>query len=135
MRSKRRRLLTGALEADPAQRALELGHLGSDALEVVIRERKKPHRGARDDRRRPLSRQEKSDLAEPVAGTEGLSLLTAIGSNSSLSLLDEVDGGSVVVERDDLDTSVNTDLSHRFSERVELRIGKIREEWEGPNSS
>ena len=35
MRSKRRRLLTGALEADPAQRALELGHLGSDALEVV----------------------------------------------------------------------------------------------------
>ena len=95
--------------------------------------RKKPHRRARDDRCRPLSRQEECDLAERVAGTQRLSRLTAIGSNIRLSLFDEIDGGSVVIERDDLDTGVNTDLRHHFRERIKLRIGKIREDWEGSN--
>ena len=92
--TRARSLLTRAIEADLAQRLFELGHTGSNALEVVIGEREKSHRGARDDRRRPLPRQEEPDLAERVAGADGLGVLTALGSDLRLSLLDEVDGGA-----------------------------------------
>ena len=100
-------LPTRALEAELAQRAFELGHTCSDALEVLIGEEEEPHRRARRDRGRPLSRQKGRDLAEGVARAECLGRLATVGQDSGLALFDEVDGGSVAVERGDRGTRLD----------------------------
>ena len=74
------------LEAEPTQRAFELGYTCPDALEVLTREEEKPHSRARHDAGRPLSRQEECDLPERVAGAEGLAGLTKVGQDVGLSL-------------------------------------------------
>src|SRR5512144_947301 len=107
-----RGLPTGALKAQAAQRALELGHTCPDALEVVTEEREEPHRRARQDRGRPLSRQEECDLAERIARPESLGRFTTGAQYIGLSLLDEVDGGSVVVDRNDFGARFDLDLTH-----------------------
>jgi sugar lactone lactonase YvrE len=106
-------LPTRTRKAEAAQRAFELGHTCSDALEVLTGEREKTHRGARHDRGCPLSRQEECDLAERVARAENLGRLATVGQDIGLSLFDEVDRGSVVVQRDDLGTRSDLDLTHR----------------------
>ena len=93
-----------------AQRAFELGHTWSDALEVLIGEEEEPHRRARRDRGRPLSSQKGRDLAEGVARAECLGRLATVGQDSGLALFDEVDGGSVAVERGDRGTRLDLEL-------------------------
>jgi hypothetical protein len=122
------RLPTRALEAESEQQAFELGYTWSDALEVLIGEQEEPHRRARRDRGRPLSRQEGRDLAECVAGAECRGRLATFGQDSGLALFDEVDGGSVAVERDDRGTRLDLELPHRRRELVELRRRKIGED-------
>ena len=53
------RLPTRALDAEAAQRALELGYTFLYAFEVLTGEREEPHPRARHDRGRPLAGQEK----------------------------------------------------------------------------
>jgi hypothetical protein len=75
------RLPICALNAQAAQRVFERGHTCSDALEVLIREREKPHWRTRHDCGSPLSRQEECDLTERVAGAESFGRLNTIGQN------------------------------------------------------
>src|SRR5687767_11569406 len=99
--------------------------MSSDALEVLLGEREEPHRRARDDRGRPLSRQQEPDLTERVAGAESLGRLTARGQDIGVAVFDEVDRCAVVVDRDDLCTRLDLDFAHHGGKLVELRCGKL----------
>src|SRR5215211_8291804 len=119
------RLPTRALNAEAAQRAFKLRYSCSDALEVLTREREEPHRRTRHDSGRSLTGQEECDLAERVAGAESVRRLATVGEAIGLSLFDEVEGGSVVVERDDLGTGLNLDLTHCGRKLAELGCWQI----------
>jgi hypothetical protein len=116
-----------ALKAEAAQRAFELRYTFSNAVEVLTGEREEPHRRARHDGGRPLSRQYECDLAKRVSGAETLDRVATVTQGIGLSLFDEVDGGSVVVERDDLGTRFDLDLAHRGRNLVEFRDREIGE--------